>query len=136
MVVTKRGTEGRKVIADSFSNGGTSGPEAERFRVGPGDEVLVTEMEHHANLVPWQQLCQRTGATLRWFDVTADGRLDLSRAGELIGDRTKIVAGTHQADVTRPGPPGRPNAPPAPPRRGGVGGRRAPAGAPPAGRAG
>ena len=73
---------------------------AERFRVGPGDEILVTEMEHHANLVPWQQLCQRTGATLRWFGVTPDGRLDLSNAGELINDRTRVVAVTHQSNVT------------------------------------
>ena len=62
-------------------------------------------MEHHANLVPWQQLCQRTGATLRWFGVTPDGRLDLSDAGELISDRTKIVAVTHQSNVTGTVPP-------------------------------
>ena len=49
-----------------------------RFALGPGDEIVVTEMEHHANLVPWQELCRRTGATLRWFRVTDDGRLDLS----------------------------------------------------------
>ena len=53
-------------------------PPAARFRLGPGDEIVVTEMEHHANLIPWQELCRRTGATLRWFKVTDDFRLDLS----------------------------------------------------------
>ena len=56
-------------------------------------------MEHHANLVPWQQLCQRTGATLRWFGVTDDGRLDLSDIDELINERTKVVALAHQSNV-------------------------------------
>src|SRR5712691_10482623 len=83
--------------------GATAGAEA--FRVGPGDEVLVTEMEHHANLVPWQQLCQRTGATLRWFGVTQDGRLDLTGAAELITDATRLVAVTHQSNVTGTVPP-------------------------------
>jgi cysteine desulfurase / selenocysteine lyase len=105
IVFTKSATEALNLVAYAFSNAATAGPEAERFRIGPGDEVLVTEMEHHANLVPWQQLCQRTGATLRWFGVTADGRLDLSQAGELIGGRTKIVAVTHQSNVTGVVPP-------------------------------
>src|SRR5215217_1934855 len=56
-------------------------------------------MEHHANLVPWQQLCQRTGAQLRWFGVTPEGRLDLSTMDELINERTKVVAFTHQSNV-------------------------------------
>ena len=51
----------------------------DRFRLGPGDEIVITEMEHHSNIVPWQLLCERTGATLRWFGVTDDGRLDLSQ---------------------------------------------------------
>jgi cysteine desulfurase/selenocysteine lyase len=62
-------------------------------------------MEHHANLVPWQQLCDRTGATLRWFGVTPEGRVDLSRAGELIGERTRLVAVTGQSNVTGVVPP-------------------------------
>jgi cysteine desulfurase/selenocysteine lyase len=62
-------------------------------------------MEHHANLVPWQQLCLRTGATLRWFGVTPEGRLDLSNAAELINERTKVVAITHQSNVTGTVPP-------------------------------
>src|SRR5260221_1110444 len=105
IVFTKSAAATLDLIAYAFSNAATAGPEAERFRVGPGDEVLVTEMEHHANLVPWQQLCQRTGATLRWLGVTPDGRLDLSRADELIGDRTRIVAVTHQSNVTGTVPP-------------------------------
>ena len=62
---------------------------------------MVTELEHHANLVPWQELCRRTGATLRWFSVTADGRLDLDSAdhGGPITERTKVVAFAHQSNV-------------------------------------
>jgi cysteine desulfurase/selenocysteine lyase len=105
IVFTKSATEGLNLVAYAMSNAATAGPEAARFRIGPGDEVLVTEMEHHANLVPWQQLCLRTGATLRWFGVTPDGRLDLSNAGELISDRTKVVAVTHQSNVTGTVPP-------------------------------
>ena len=105
IVFTKSATEALNLVSYAMSNAATAGSEAERFRVGPGDEVLVTEMEHHANLVPWQQLCERTGATLRWFGVTQEGRLDLSHADELIGDRTKIVAVTHQSNVTGTVPP-------------------------------
>ena len=71
----------------------------------PGDEVLITEMEHHANLVPWQQLCERTGATLRWLDVTPEGRLDLDHLDNMITGRTRIVAVTHQSNVTGTIPP-------------------------------
>jgi cysteine desulfurase/selenocysteine lyase len=105
IVFTKSATEAVNLVAYAMSNAATAGPDAARLRVGPGDEVLVTEMEHHANLVPWQQLCQRTGATLRWFGVTSEGRLDLSNAEELIGDRTRIVAVTHQSNVTGTVPP-------------------------------
>jgi cysteine desulfurase/selenocysteine lyase len=105
IVFTKSATEAINLVAYAMSNAATAGPQASRFVVGPGDEVLVTEMEHHANLVPWQQLCQRTGATLRWFGVTPDGRLDLSNIGELINPRTKLVAVTHQSNVTGTVPP-------------------------------
>jgi cysteine desulfurase/selenocysteine lyase len=105
VIFTKSATEGLNLVAYAMSNAATAGPEAERFRVGPGDEILITELEHHANLVPWQQLCQRTGATLRWFGVTPDGRLDLSNASELISDRTRLVAITHQSNVTGVVPP-------------------------------
>jgi cysteine desulfurase / selenocysteine lyase len=60
--------------------------------VGPGDEVVITEMEHHSNIVPWQLLTQRKGATLRWFGLTDEGRLDLSDIDELINERTKVVS--------------------------------------------
>jgi cysteine desulfurase/selenocysteine lyase len=105
IVFTKSATEALNLVAYAVGNAVTAGPEAERFLIGPGDEVLVTELEHHANLVPWQQLTQRTGATLRWFGVTPEGRLDLSNASELINDRTRIVAVTHQSNVTGAIPP-------------------------------
>ena len=108
IVFTKNATEAINLVAYAMSNAAAlpaSDPSASRFAVGPGDEVLVTELEHHANLVPWQQLCQRTGATLRWFGVTEDGRLDLDALDELIGDRTKIVALSHQSNVLGTVPP-------------------------------
>ncbi len=113
IVFTRNATEAANLIAYSVSNAATCGPAggqaagtpAARLAVGPGDEVLVTELEHHANLVPWQQLCRRTGATLRWFGVTSDGRVDLSEIGSLISDRTKIVAISHQSNVTGAIPP-------------------------------
>jgi cysteine desulfurase/selenocysteine lyase len=105
IVFTKNATEAVNLVAYAMSNAATAGPAAARFRVGPGDEVLVTEMEHHANLVPWQQLCQRTGATLRWIPVTPEGRLDLDNLGELVSERTKIVAVTCQSNVTGTLPP-------------------------------
>ncbi|MFI0464693.1 cysteine desulfurase [Saccharopolyspora sp. 5N102] len=99
VVFAKNATEGINLVAYAMSNAATSGAEAERFRLGPGDEVVVTEMEHHANLVPWQQLCERTGATLRWFGVTDEGRLDLSDVDGVITERAKVVAFTHQSNV-------------------------------------
>jgi cysteine desulfurase/selenocysteine lyase len=104
LVFTKNATEGVNLVAYAMSNAsvgyGSSAAEA-RFAVGPGDEIVITEMEHHANLVPWQELCRRTGATLRWFGVTEDGRLDLdsSRAPEVITEHTKLVAFVHQSNV-------------------------------------
>ncbi len=97
VVFTKNATEGINLVAYALSNAATAGPEAERFRVGPGDEVVVTELEHHANLVPWQELCRRTGATLRWYSVTPEGRVDLDSLE--LTDRTKIVAFAHQSNV-------------------------------------
>ncbi|MGH3191421.1 MAG: aminotransferase class V-fold PLP-dependent enzyme [Streptosporangiaceae bacterium] len=94
IVFTKNATEAINLVAYAMSNAKS---------VGPGDEVLVSELEHHANLVPWQQLCERTGATLRWFRVTPEGTLDLDL--DLITERTKIVAVTHQSNVTGVIPP-------------------------------
>ncbi|HEY8478826.1 MAG TPA: cysteine desulfurase [Spirillospora sp.] len=105
IVFTKNATEAINLVAYAMSNAATAGPEAERFAVGPGDEVVVSEMEHHANLVPWQQLCRRTGATLRWFGITDDGRLDLDDLDGLVNERTKIVALTHQSNVLGTVPP-------------------------------
>jgi cysteine desulfurase/selenocysteine lyase len=99
VVFTKNISEGLNLVAYAMGNAATSGPEAQRFRVGPGDEIVITEMEHHSNIVPWQLLAQRTGATLRWFGVTDDGRLDLDGIDELITDRTKVVALAHQSNV-------------------------------------
>jgi len=95
VIFTKNVSEAINLVAYSIGNAAGSG----RFRLGEGDEIVITEMEHHSNIVPWQLLCERTGATLRWFGVTPDGRLDLSRADELINPRTRLVALTHQSNV-------------------------------------
>jgi len=88
VVFTKNVTEAINLVAHSLG---------QHLRLGPGDEVVVTEMEHHSNLVPWQLLCERTGATLKWFGLTDDGRLDL--ADGVITERTKIVAFVHQSNL-------------------------------------
>jgi cysteine desulfurase / selenocysteine lyase len=108
IVFTKNATEAINLVAYAMSNAAAlpaTDPAAARFAIGPGDEVVVTELEHHANLVPWQQLCQRTGATLRWFGLTEDGRLDLGALGSLLSERTKIVALSHQSNVLGTIPP-------------------------------
>jgi len=105
VVFTKNATEGINLVAYAMSNAATAGPEAARFVLGPGDEVVVTEMEHHANLVPWQELCRRTGATLRWLSVDDDGRLDLDGLDTVIGERTRLVAFTHSSNVLGTMPP-------------------------------
>ncbi|MGI8870163.1 MAG: cysteine desulfurase [Mycobacteriales bacterium] len=97
VVFTKSTTEAINLVAYAMGNATSAGADAARFAVGPGDEIVVTEMEHHANLVPWQELCRRTGATLRWFGLTDDGRLDLT--DDIITSRTKVVALTHQSNV-------------------------------------
>lgn len=100
VVFTKNATESLNLVTYAFSNSPHPGiPGSERFVLGEGDEVLVTEMEHHANLVPWQELCRRSGATLRWISVTDEGRLDLSNLDELITERTKVVAVVHASNV-------------------------------------
>jgi cysteine desulfurase / selenocysteine lyase len=99
VVFTKNISEAINLVAYSMGNASAGGTGPGRFRLGPGDEIVITEMEHHSNIVPWQLLCQRTGATLRWFGVTADGRLDLSAIDGLINERTKLVALAHQSNV-------------------------------------
>jgi cysteine desulfurase/selenocysteine lyase len=93
VIFTKSATEGINVLAYSF--GASSG----QLQVKKGDEIVVSELEHHANLIPWQQLAKRTGATLKWFEMNPDGSLDLSKIDELITKRTKVVALTHQSNV-------------------------------------
>ena len=95
IVFTKSSTEALNLIAYSIGNS----PVGNKFHLNPGDEIVISEMEHHANLIPWQQLAQRTGAALKWFTVDADGRLDLSNIDQVITNRTKIVALTHQSNV-------------------------------------
>ena len=85
VIFTKNATEALNLVANTLAWGGD-------LQVGEGDEVVITEMEHHSNIVPWQLLTERTGATLRWFGLTDDGRLDLSGIDELITERTKVVS--------------------------------------------
>ncbi|HEY8471616.1 MAG TPA: cysteine desulfurase [Natronosporangium sp.] len=98
VVFTKNVTEAINLVAYAFLATTTGGGDP-RFRLGPGDRIVVSEMEHHSNLVPWQLLCERTGATLRWFGVTDDGYLDLSNLDELIDERTKLVSLAHVSNV-------------------------------------
>lgn len=93
IIFTKSATESLNIIAYSFGN-----PDS-RINIKAGDQIVVTEMEHHANLIPWQQLAKRTGAELRWLSVTADGRIDLTNLDQIITKKTKIVAITHQSNV-------------------------------------
>ena len=95
IVFTKSATESLNLLAYAFSNA----EPASRFAIGPEHSIVVSEMEHHANLIPWQQLAKRSGAELTWFGVTPDGRLDQSNIDSLITKKTKIVAITQQSNV-------------------------------------
>jgi cysteine desulfurase/selenocysteine lyase len=86
VVFTKNSTEAINLVAHTLP-------------VGPGDEIVISEMEHHSNIVPWQLLCSRTGATLRWFGVTDDGLLDESSLESLITQRTRIVSLVHMSNI-------------------------------------
>ncbi len=97
LVFTKNATEALNLVTFTLGDprsasilGGSS--------LGPGDTVVITELEHHANLVPWQELCRRTGATLRWYGVTDDGRIDLDSL--TLDESVKVIAFTHQSNVT------------------------------------
>jgi cysteine desulfurase/selenocysteine lyase len=103
VVFTKNATEGINLVAYALSNCSVGQELVARFALAAGDEIVVTEMEHHANLVPWQELCRRTGATLRWYQVTDDGRLDLDSLE--LSERTRLVAFTHQSNVMGTVPP-------------------------------
>lgn len=98
VVFTKNSSEALNLVAYAFSNA-TSTPGAERFRLGPGDEIVVTEMEHHSNIVPWQLLAQRTGATFRWLPIDDAGRLIPETFDQIITERTKVLAFVHQSNA-------------------------------------
>jgi cysteine desulfurase/selenocysteine lyase len=95
VIFTKGATESLNLIAYAMGNA-VSG---NKFHLKTSDRIVLTQMEHHANLIPWQQLAARTGAELVWFDVTPEGRLDLSQISSLITPQTKVVALTHQSNV-------------------------------------
>lgn len=101
VVWTAGATAGLNLIAYSIGNAtlGRGGAEAKQFALSPGDEIVVTEAEHHANLIPWQELAARTGAVLRHIRVEEDGRIDLADAATLIGPRTRILAFAHVSNV-------------------------------------
>jgi cysteine desulfurase/selenocysteine lyase len=95
IVFTKSATESLNLIAYAMGNA----EPGNRFHLSNKNRIVVTEMEHHANLIPWQQLAARTGAELKWFEVTPDGRLDLSNIDAIITEGTKVVSMTHQSNV-------------------------------------
>jgi cysteine desulfurase/selenocysteine lyase len=102
IVWTSNATEAVNLVAYAFSNAslGRGAPASSRFALGPGDEIVTTEGEHHANLIPWQELAARTGATLRVIPIDDDGTLQMQSARDIIGVRTRIVAFTHVSNVT------------------------------------
>jgi len=95
VIFTKSATESLNLVSYAIGNAAAG----TRFHLTSADSIVVSEMEHHANLIPWQQLAQRTGATLKWFSVTEEGRLDLSNIEAIIDSSTKVVALTHQSNV-------------------------------------
>ena len=99
VVFTKNSTEAVNLVAYTMLAASLDPKADPRFRVGPGDEIVISEMEHHSNIVPWQLLCERTGATLRWFGITDIGRLDTSNLDELVNERTKLVSFVHQSNI-------------------------------------
>ena len=95
IIFTKNATESINAIAYAMGNA----EPGNRFALTSSDSIVVTEMEHHANLIPWQELAKRTGAKLKWFKVTQGSRLDLSNIDQVITADTKVVAITHQSNV-------------------------------------
>ncbi|OLE21973.1 MAG: cysteine desulfurase [Catenulispora sp. 13_1_20CM_3_70_7] len=93
VVFTKNSSEALNLVANVLGWAG------EPYGIRPGDEIVVTEMEHHSNIVPWQLTAERVGAKLRWFGITDDGRLDLSNLDELINERTKVVSLVHVSNI-------------------------------------
>ena len=103
IVFTKNSTESLNLAAYAFSNAtakAAHGAEMDpRFVLHPGDSIVVTQMEHHANLVPWQEVCAKTGVELRWIGLTDDGRLDLDGLDRVIDDTTRVVSVVHQSNI-------------------------------------
>ncbi|WP_323960976.1 SufS family cysteine desulfurase [Arthrobacter sp. JZ12] len=101
IVFTSNATEALNFVAYCLSNAslGRGGEAARPYALGPGDSIAVTEMEHHANLVPWQELAARTGASLRYIPVDDDGALLLDCAAEIVDASTKVLAFTHVSNV-------------------------------------
>ena len=95
IIFTKSATESINAVAYAMGNA----EPGNRFALTASDSIVVTEMEHHANLIPWQQLAKRTGAQLKWFKVNQDSRLDLSNIDQVITANTKVIAITHQSNV-------------------------------------
>jgi len=95
IIFTKNATESINAVAYAMGNA----QPGNRFALTASDSIVVTEMEHHANLIPWQELAKRTGAKLKWFKVGQDSRLDLSNIDQVITANTKVVAITHQSNV-------------------------------------
>ena len=102
IVVTAGATAGLNLLATAFGNAslGRGGKPAQRFALEPGDEIVVSKAEHHSVLLPFQELAYRTGATLKWFDLTDDGRIRSDTADQVITERTKVVAITHVGNTT------------------------------------
>lgn len=101
LVWTSNATEALNLLTYSFANAsqGIGGQAAAQFALGEGDEIVTTEQEHHANIIPWQILAERTGATLRHIPVTNEGLIDYEAAQTVIGDRTRVLAFTHVSNV-------------------------------------
>jgi cysteine desulfurase/selenocysteine lyase len=93
VVFTKNASEALNLVATVLAWA------TDEHGIAAGDEVVITEMEHHSNIVPWQLVCERTGAALKWFGLTDDGRLDLSHLGEVITERTKLVSLAYVSNV-------------------------------------
>lgn len=102
IIFTSNATEGLNLVAYAIGNAslGQGGAAAAPYALTAGDEIVVTELEHHANLIPWQELAARTGATLRYIPVDDDGAIDLDAATGVIGARTRILAVSHVSNVT------------------------------------
>ncbi|MGL4255473.1 MAG: aminotransferase class V-fold PLP-dependent enzyme [Microbacterium sp.] len=101
LVWTSGATAGLNLVAYAIGKAtiGRGAPASRRFALHPGDELVVTESEHHANLIPWQELAARTGAVLRHIPVREDGTIDLDAAASVISGRTRVVAFPHVSNV-------------------------------------